>query len=182
MGRGRPAQPGRSQAILDATLRLIAREGMTAVSYRNVAKESSVPVGSLTFYFPNRDELVYQAFVSFVAASHQEQKDSWHDSERPVVDRLVSLVLDQDDARDYRILLAELYVLSYRDDRYAQLTKQWMEQARTELEAILPVGDARIVDALQEGLIQQRFFAPHELDQPTIRRAFEQILNAHAGA
>jgi AcrR family transcriptional regulator len=61
-----PLPPGelsrRKQAILDATLRLVAAQGAGAVRLRDVARESGVSVGSLQYYFDSRDQLIREAF------------------------------------------------------------------------------------------------------------------------
>ena len=61
-----PLPPGelsrRKQAILDATLRLVAAQGAAAVRLRDVARAAGVSVGSLQYYFDSRDQLVRAAF------------------------------------------------------------------------------------------------------------------------
>jgi AcrR family transcriptional regulator len=64
---GRPQlDPGelsrRKHAILDATLRLVAARGASAVRLRDVARESGVSVGLLQYYFDSRDQLIREAF------------------------------------------------------------------------------------------------------------------------
>ena len=44
----------RVDAILDATARLLEREGVEGVSTRHIADEAAVPVGSLYQFFPNK--------------------------------------------------------------------------------------------------------------------------------
>jgi AcrR family transcriptional regulator len=61
-----PLPPGelsrRKRAILDATLRLVAVQGVGSVRLRDVARESGVSVGSLQYYFDSRDQLIREAF------------------------------------------------------------------------------------------------------------------------
>jgi len=64
---GRPPLPAdelsrRKQAILEATLRLVAAQGAAAVRLRDVARAAGVSVGSLQYYFDSRDQLVREAF------------------------------------------------------------------------------------------------------------------------
>ncbi len=56
-GRGE----ARRTALLDATLRVVARDGASAASHRAVASEADVPLGSTTYYFASRDEMLVEA-------------------------------------------------------------------------------------------------------------------------
>ena len=50
-----------SEAIADATIRLIARDGFDTVSVRNVAREAGIAPGTVQHHFPSRDELMRAA-------------------------------------------------------------------------------------------------------------------------
>jgi DNA-binding transcriptional regulator YbjK len=52
----------RRQLILDATLRLIAREGIRAVRHRAVASEADVPLAATTYYFKSIEDLLAESF------------------------------------------------------------------------------------------------------------------------
>jgi DNA-binding transcriptional regulator YbjK len=56
----------RRREILHATLALIERGGVAAVTHRAVAEESGVPLGSVTYYFPTKDELLREALECWV--------------------------------------------------------------------------------------------------------------------
>ena len=53
----RPAAEIR-RAILDATVRIIGRDGATAVTHRAIAREAGVSLSSTTYHFASTDELV----------------------------------------------------------------------------------------------------------------------------
>jgi TetR/AcrR family transcriptional regulator, regulator of biofilm formation and stress response len=48
----------RRRALLAATLRLVARDGVAAVSQRAVAAEADVPPSAVLYYFPTVDDLL----------------------------------------------------------------------------------------------------------------------------
>jgi DNA-binding transcriptional regulator YbjK len=52
---------GRRAALLEATLRVVARDGPAGASHRAVATEAGVPLGSTTYYFASRDEMLAEA-------------------------------------------------------------------------------------------------------------------------
>ena len=57
----------RIDEILRATLDVIRREGLGAVTHRSVSEECGVPLGSLTYYFASKQELLRAALRLFVA-------------------------------------------------------------------------------------------------------------------
>jgi DNA-binding transcriptional regulator YbjK len=66
------ATVSRREQILEAALRVIGRSGRSAVTHRAVAEEAGVPLGSTTYYFESRDDLLRQA-LEHVAASEVER-------------------------------------------------------------------------------------------------------------
>jgi DNA-binding transcriptional regulator YbjK len=60
-----PARQARGQErveqILRATLAVIGRGGVGAVTHRSVAEEARVPLGSMTYYFASKQELLREA-------------------------------------------------------------------------------------------------------------------------
>lgn len=56
----------RRKAILEATLRLIVKEGIRGIRHRAVAREASVPLAATTYYFKDLDDLISDAFTYFV--------------------------------------------------------------------------------------------------------------------
>jgi len=56
----------RREEILRAALTIIGRDGLAGVTHRAVAAEAGVPLGSLTYYFPTKEELLAAALDLFV--------------------------------------------------------------------------------------------------------------------
>lgn len=52
--------PARRQALLDAAIEVLAREGARGLTFRAVDKEGGVPAGTASNYFTNRDEMLIQ--------------------------------------------------------------------------------------------------------------------------
>src|SRR5690606_41664141 len=53
--------PERRQALLDASIEVLARDGARGLTFRAVDKEAGVPTGTASNYFANRDDLLVQA-------------------------------------------------------------------------------------------------------------------------
>ena len=56
----------RREHILRATRRVIGHSGIAAVTHRRVAEEAGVPLGSLTYWFATKDDLLREALRRFV--------------------------------------------------------------------------------------------------------------------
>jgi AcrR family transcriptional regulator len=53
--------PARRRELADAACRVIARNGLAGTTLADVAEESGWSIGSIRYYFPNKDELVASA-------------------------------------------------------------------------------------------------------------------------
>ncbi|MDP9229006.1 MAG: TetR family transcriptional regulator, partial [Actinomycetota bacterium] len=51
----------RRTALIEAAVKLLGEQGRQAVTHRAVAEEAGVPLGSTTYYFDSRDDLLAQA-------------------------------------------------------------------------------------------------------------------------
>ncbi|HEV2651233.1 MAG TPA: TetR family transcriptional regulator, partial [Rhizomicrobium sp.] len=58
---------GRKREILEAALRVVAKGGADSVTHRSVADVAQVPLGSLTYYFESREDLIREAFRLYIA-------------------------------------------------------------------------------------------------------------------
>lgn len=91
-------------------------------------------------------------------------------------ERLVRMIVaDSPDRKRDRVLLAELYVLAFRDERYAELMRQWMRRAKDAIERQVDGVSGHVVDAVQEGLTLQRYFLPEEFGEDVVRRTLSAL-------
>ena len=62
---GRRVGPGagRHRAILEATVRVLIRDGLAGVTHRAVAREAEVPLAATTYYFSSKEELLGEALT-----------------------------------------------------------------------------------------------------------------------
>lgn len=67
----------RRQAILDAAMRIIVREGVRAVRHRAVAAEAQVPLSATTYYFKDISDLITDTFALYVERSAARLADFW---------------------------------------------------------------------------------------------------------
>ena len=67
----------RRQAILDAAMRIIIRDGVRAVRHRAVAAEAAVPLSATTYYFKDINDLITDTFAQFVERSAVRMAEFW---------------------------------------------------------------------------------------------------------
>lgn len=176
----RRTEPGRRDRIIDVTLDAVVVHGVAGATYRTIAEACDVPLGSLTYHFATRDDLLLAAFERFADTAARVLVDAMADTGTPVAELLTRLVTADDGPR-HRILLAELYVLAYRDERYADLTRRWMLRAREAVAGRVQGVDPSVLDAVHEGLGLHQWFRPDAFPPATVRRTFDMLLAGTGG-
>ncbi|MFL5750920.1 MAG: TetR/AcrR family transcriptional regulator, partial [Chloroflexota bacterium] len=61
--RGSTAEPAINERILDATMAIVGRCGLEAVTHRAVAREAGVSLGAISHHFPTRQALLEAALA-----------------------------------------------------------------------------------------------------------------------
>ncbi|MFD1210449.1 TetR/AcrR family transcriptional regulator [Arthrobacter sp. GCM10027362] len=77
----RPNDPARRQRIIEAAARVVAEHGVDALTFRAVADAAKVPLGSTTYYFADKDDLL----VSTIRTIRERNEKSFHDLLQPLV-------------------------------------------------------------------------------------------------
>jgi AcrR family transcriptional regulator len=186
-----PSRKGarRKTAIIDAALRLIGKEGIQGVSMRAVAAEASVPLGTVTYYFTDKEELIEAAFLR-----HTQRETA------RIVNAIAGLgdaVTSADVARglakfvvqglsEYREQLITEYQFlseSARRDNLYRASTVWLKSLTAHLEATVtalssssPKTDARLILAVLAGLEVDHLGAkPGRGDQRAIQAVLERL-------
>ena len=71
----------RRQAILDAAMRIVVRDGVRGVRHRAVAAEADVPLSATTYYFKDIDDLLTDTFAQYVERSAAFMAKLWENTE-----------------------------------------------------------------------------------------------------
>jgi DNA-binding transcriptional regulator YbjK len=124
-----PQAEQRRRGILEAVLRIVAEGGVDAVTHRRVAAEAGVPLGSTTYYFRSRDELVLEAFRLYVAGNTAMYADLERSAGSDTLESLVDLLVTatQRQFEDGAMLLAEyeLILFAARNPEFAREYRTW---------------------------------------------------------
>lgn len=185
---------GRKEQILDAALRVIGRSGREAVTHRAVAEEADVPLGSTTYYFDSRDDLLGQAL------EHVAQKEAERHIElgqelrkaknaRQLADMLVDQLVYEIDDRDAYVAEYEIWLEASRRPELREAATSWCDAvqlavagAMEKLGSTDPAADASIVVAAVDGLGERVLGREHDPAKavaefrPQLRRLVERLL------
>jgi DNA-binding transcriptional regulator YbjK len=180
--------------LLQTTLRLIADEGIDAVSHRSVAEAAGVPLGSTTYWFTSRQDMLRQALEHFGRLEIESLREHLAGvlgrrlSRTRLVDEFTELLLPQ--LRSQRWRTVAQYAFMQEAARQPELqsvcrewTKAW-EQALAEmfgsLDAAEPDIEARMFLAMLDGLLLEQLAAPdrdveNTVIRPALRAWFERV-------
>jgi AcrR family transcriptional regulator len=160
------------QALLDATVRVVARKGLRGVTYREVAEEAGVTYGLVSHHFGSRDALIRETleyvFRSSIALSFLQRKPAGLEDFGRGLEEAISATEEQQvfeyemglEARRRPELLAELRA-TYED--YVTLVERQLRALGIERERPF----ARLIFAALDGLVLQQLF----FDRPDETRA-----------
>ncbi|WP_410655565.1 TetR/AcrR family transcriptional regulator [Amycolatopsis sp. lyj-112] len=157
----------RRREIAGALLRIVAREGVEAVSVRSVAGEAGVSAGAVQKYFSTKEELF--RFALDLTSEFLEQRWKTIDRSGNLLDLLLRLLTEAmplDEQRRAEVIVVNAFtaraavrpswaefIRTGYDDMH-ELTTQYIEAAQTEghVREDLPAGDlAAAVLALTDG-------------------------------
>lgn len=162
------------QRILRATLELIGEHGVGAISNRRVAAESKVALGSLTYHFPSRTQLLREALLLYVheeVARLQAIATQLRASNPTVADAAVEVerVVERSARRLEEVAELELHLQAYRDPQLQEASQRcfaaYEEVAAAALQTLeVPEPDrhARTVVAVMCGLGVRRLGSGRE--------------------
>ncbi len=156
----RPAPGAGREALLDATLRVVARDGFDGLTYRAVGAESGTTHGLVSYHFGNRETLIHEAAVrasrraieSVALAADEDRPEAFLPDLAEAVERDLETHMFQ-----YEITLQsrrrpELGHEMHRlYDEYCALTQRALE--RMGIEATPALG--RVIFAAVDGIVLQ---------------------------
>lgn len=181
----------RRQELLEATLRLLAREGSAAVTMRAVASEAGVPSTAPTYYFASKQELLLESW-----RLHAERESSRvsraitavgsAESSSAVANQLAWFVHDSlGPARENLLAEVELLLETARQPELEELTRVWHQTLRERVRGTLaaagsdhPDLDARLVLAVMAGLELDNVGAADKASVQELIELFARLLGA----
>jgi DNA-binding transcriptional regulator YbjK len=185
--RARP----RRERLLEVTIELVAREGIDAVTHRRVAELARVPLGSTTYYFASREEMLVEALKTFgrqeIAALRARLADlpARRPSRRRYVDGLVEFLAPQLEDDHWRTVAQyALLCEAARRPELEPVAREWNQAWWAVLEELFqalkvpdPRLEARMLLAMLDGFLLEQLAAPDPdfvsaVLKPALRRVF----------
>lgn len=185
----------RRNEVLDAALRVMARDGIRAVTHRAIAAELGNSLRATTYYFASIDELIEAVFLRYVERSLArfgaiEDALPPHGLTVEAAARALAAVVVSDLLDDRNGLVAEYYVVleAARRPSLTQAYAEWeraLERALMKYAAALgslqPEAHAKLVLATLRGLEIAALARPHEpVNFDAIEQTFATLLTAIA--
>ena len=165
----RPRGAARREALLEATLQIVADTGADAVTHRRVAEVASLPLASTTYYFASKEELLTAA-LELAAERDLARLHEIAESRRLLPassDDAVAAAMGpsgerHDPVAGRRSLLASYTLLleAARRPALQELTRRWTEAYLTTIAELLqragsttPEEDAQLLLAAADGML-----------------------------
>jgi DNA-binding transcriptional regulator YbjK len=184
----RPRGNARRELLIQATLRLIADGGVDAVSHRAVAELAEVPLGSTTYWFDSRQDMLRAALEMFAReeiASLRERLAGVLDgrpSRRRLVDEFTAHLLPQLGEERWRAV-AQYTLLqeATRQPELADVCREWtaawnevLVEMFASFGARSPDREARLFLPMLDGLLVGELATPtDDVEHTVIRPALE---------
>ncbi|MCK0089242.1 TetR family transcriptional regulator [Rhodococcus sp. F64268] len=172
--------PDRRDQIIDATLEVIATEGVAGTTARKIAARADVPLGSITYHFESMDDLLREAFTRYTTdvsgrSSARLAAATTRDEAKTAV---VEVILrDLFDTPESFSITLELYNLASRRSEYRKLAQDWMARSRASFRRHFDEDESRMLDALVEGMSIHQSLDPQADARAIVRRSVERILS-----
>jgi len=174
----RPRDPeGRREAIVDAAIEVIAEHGIGSASHRLIAERADVPLGSTTYYFPTRGDLVAAALERSAEQAAREV-ERWAEAlaRDPSAATLSGLASSYLDDRPRAVVEYELYVAAARAAGLRGVAQRWIGAFERQLEPIVGTVRARAIAMVIDGAMVQAVALDRELDAEALEAALQLLL------
>lgn len=147
--------PERRSRILQATLDMVVKHGISDITHRKIAAEAGVSLGSMTYYFAGIESLLCEAFTLF---AHQ-MSDSYRERMQQATNRdeaceaIVDMICGGCVATPYNMqVMYQLYAYASCNPQLKDIMQEWMIRSQQALEPFFDPLTARALDAFLEGM------------------------------
>ncbi|MEV2278067.1 TetR family transcriptional regulator [Nocardiopsis sp. NPDC049922] len=151
----------RRRALIEATLRVIERDGVSGVSHRTVSQEAGLPTSSTTYYFTGLGDLLAAALTCVMDEDSERMRrlSSGGDRRRELAELLARVA-----AEPGRLLAEyELFLLAARRPHLREATDRWLVAVSAFARCYTddPVR-ARVVVAMIDGFLLQTLLSENK--------------------
>ncbi|TDC26866.1 TetR family transcriptional regulator [Streptomyces sp. 8K308] len=171
--------PDRRERIVQAAVRVVTEHGIAGLTHRAVAAEADVPLGSTTYHFAGRDDLLAAALdrLNEIWLADLARRLARH-SELPAAERLARYVTHSlGPGRAETELCYELYFAGLRRPSLRPLSARVLDGIAELLRPLVPDPvTARLLTAALDGLLIQLLLSGQPYDEREAVALFERAL------
>lgn len=181
-----------SQQIIDAAIRVLARQGYAKTSLLDIAKEAGMSKGALHYHYPTKEALIHAVLESACNVVQARTLEAWSPSDDPfkaLRKSLRELWATRAERTDEALVVADLLALSLYDESLRPKLAEFYELGATQIrqyleQHLLSLGLQprvpldilpRIVIGLLDGLVMQAFVDPDALAPDQVVDAVQTI-------
>jgi TetR/AcrR family transcriptional regulator, regulator of biofilm formation and stress response len=178
-GRG-PTDPHRRERIVEAAMRLIARNGIEGVSHRKIAQEAGVPLSSTTYYFGSREDIVIAALEQAMF-DDRKKLEGWGDQiggADEVGAALTARIMEDASDREREQIWYRLYLWGASSQATQELSYQWTQFMTDILKRHVDAPTAEILSALYDAMLMRVLTSGGRTEQRDVSRVINSVLDA----
>jgi TetR/AcrR family transcriptional regulator, regulator of biofilm formation and stress response len=181
--------------MITVAIRIIGEEGIDALTHRRLAEQAEVPLGSTTYWFESRDEILTQALTHFAADESAALEQQFAALEVATVGQLIDVLVDhlaiQDSADRWRVVAQyALFQEASRNPVLRDAVRAWTDQWVKHLaEQLIHAGvddaerRARVLVPLLDGLLVNQLADPTDrFGHDVVRPALQAVTAGWVGA
>ena len=135
---------------------MVAERGSEGLTHRAVATAAGVPLGSTTYHFADREEMLEAAMLE-AAADTERTLRAWADAVKPeddLVDALVDLLVsDSSERRETIVVAYELYLAALKRPALRPAALKWSVSLRVQLERFVDPLSAAALATAADGIL-----------------------------
>lgn len=154
--RRRRHDPDRRNRIARAAVAVVARDGIDGLTHRAVAKEADVPLGSTTYHFADKDELLRSA-IEIAQAADRDMLEATLERFSPQTDLAAALaqLIEHLTMHDREQLLFdyELFLAARHHPALAVSARRWVDDTRDLIARFTDERTAAALIHMVEGLL-----------------------------
>lgn len=181
--------------IVEAAMRVLARQGYAHSSLMDIANEVGMSKGAVHYHFPTKEALITQVLETACDAVAERTRKVWTEGENPLVamrSALHELWHVRAGLSDEVKVVADLLAQSLHDDKLREPLAKYYRFASSQVEDDLRANAEalglrskidlqfvpRILHALLDGLLLQRIFDPSAISDEQVIHSLEVIAAA----
>lgn len=167
------------RSLLEATLRVVARDGVKSVTHRKVVAEAGQALGSTHYYYDDLDDLILTAFAHYVELMVEKYSHTLDaaTNEDELLDAILVLIDALRTDQQLSIVMYELYAQGVRDERYRRLIMHWSRESKKVLVKFCTAQTANEIEAIWDGMAIQSLLTQTVPDDREIKRLLRAVLD-----